>query len=201
MKLRTSYGLVGSDVAMGNRYLYNQVYENGNSYYFSEYEAETFPGYKEGALGNDNVTWEKAKKFDLGIDLNLFNCVSLTFDYFYDKRYDQLVYRNDIPLVNIARTTNQGFDGQIGYRQKFGDFQFNTNFVFSYAKNKIEYQAEAQQIYPWLASTGHSIGQPFGYTWEGYYTPDDIAKIKAGATDAPYLTLLWVGPWVVLGKA
>lgn len=193
LKLRTSYGLVGSDVAMGNRYLYNQVYENGNSYYFSEYEAEAFPGYKEGALGNDNVTWEKAKKFDLGIDLNLFNCLSLTFDYFYDKRYDQLVYRNDIPLilgvgtspVNIARTTNQGFDGQIGYRQKFGDFQFNTNFVFSYAKNKIVYQAEAQQLYPWLASTGHSIGQPFGYTWEGYYTPDDIAKIKAGAADAP----------------
>ena len=193
LKIRASYGLVGSDVAMGNRYLYNQVYEKGRDYYFAEYEEEHFPGYREGALGNDHVTWEKAKKFDLGIDVNLWNSVSFTLDYFYDKRYDQLVYRNDIPLmlgvgtspVNIARTTNQGIDGQIGYRNHWGDWGFNTNFVFSYAKNKIEYMAEAQQMYPWLAQTGHSIGQQFGYTWDGYYTPEDIALISTGADNAP----------------
>lgn len=193
LKLRASYGLVGSDVAMGNRYLYNQVYETGSNYYFSDTEGQAFQGYREGALGNDKVTWEKAKKFDVGIDLNLWNCVSITFDYFYDKRYDQLVYRNDIPLilgigtspVNVARTSNRGFDGQISYRNRFGDFEFNTNFVFSYAKNKIEYQAEAQQLYPWLAETGHAIGQQFGYTWIGYYTPEDIALIENGAENAP----------------
>jgi len=193
LKIRTSYGLVGSDVAMGNRYLYNQVYEKGSSYQFAEYEEEWFQGYREGALGNDHVTWEKAKKFDLGLDVNLWNSVSITLDYFHDKRYDQLVYRNDIPLmlgvgtspINVARTTNQGFDGQIGYRNHWGDFSFNTNLVFSYAKNKIEYMAEAQQRYPWLAQTGHSIGQQFGYTWIGYYTPEDIALIQAGSLDAP----------------
>ncbi|MGI6242228.1 MAG: SusC/RagA family TonB-linked outer membrane protein [Prevotella sp.] len=193
MKIRTSYGLVGSDVAMGNRYLYNQVYEKGDAYHFGDYEQESFQGYREGALGNDNVTWEKAKKFDIGLDLNLFNRISLTLDYFYDKRYDQLVYRNDIPLilgigtspVNVARTSNQGFDGQLGYRDKWGDFEFNTNFVFSYAKNKIIYQAEAQQLYPWLAATGHPIGQMFGYKWIGYYTPEDIALIEAADPKAP----------------
>lgn len=193
LKLRTSYGLVGSDVAMGRRYLYNQVYEKGSGYNFGDYETENFPGYREGALGNDHVTWEKAKKFDIGIDLNLFNRISLTFDYFYDKRYDQLVYRNDVPMLlgigtspeNIAKTSNQGFDGQLSYHDKWGDFQFNTNFVFSYAKNKIIYEAEAQQIYPWLAATGHPIGQPFGYKWIGYYTPEDIELIHSGAADAP----------------
>ena len=193
LKIRASYGLVGSDVAMGNRYLYNQVYETGRQYEFAEYEEERFQGYREGALGNDHVTWEKAKKFDLGLDINLWNSVSITLDYFYDKRYDQLVYRNDIPLmlgvgtspINVARTTNQGFDGQVGYRNHWGDFGFNTNLVFSYAKNNIEYMAEAQQRHPWLAQTGHSIGQQFGYTWIGYYTPEDIALIQAKAEGAP----------------
>ena len=193
LKIRASYGLVGSDVAMGNRYLYNQVYEKGRQYEFAEYEEERFQGYREGALGNDHVTWEKAKKFDLGLDINLWNSVSITLDYFYDKRYDQLVYRNDIPLmlgvgtspINVARTTNQGFDGQVGYRNHWGDFGFNTNLVFSYARNNIEYMAEAQQRYPWLAQTGHSIGQQFGYTWIGYYNPEDIALIQAKAAGAP----------------
>ncbi|MDO5447506.1 MAG: TonB-dependent receptor [Prevotellaceae bacterium] len=192
LKLRASYGLVGSDVAMGDRYLYNQVYEVGSSYWFGDRSVE-FTGYREGAIGNDNVTWEKAKKFDLGLDLYLFNKVTFSIDYFYDKRYDQLVYRSDIPTmlgigtspINVARTRNQGFDGQLGFHDKWGDFTFNTNFVFSYAKNKIEYQAEAQQRYPWLASTGKPIGQQFGYHWIGYYTPEDIALINNNDPAAP----------------
>ena len=136
---------------------------------------------------------DKAKKFDIGLDFYLLNRITFSIDYFYDKRYDQLVYRSDIPLIlgigtspiNVARTRNQGFDGQLGYHDKWGDWQFNTNFVFSYAKNKIEYQAEAQQLYPWLASTGKSIGQQFGYHTIGYYTPEDIALINAGDANAP----------------
>ena len=164
LKIRSSFGLVGSDVAMGNRYLYNQVYEVGSSYYFGD-RAINWPGYREGALGNDHVTWEKARKFDIGIDLNLWRTVSITIDYFYDHRYDQLVYRGDIPLiigvgtspVNVAKTMNQGIDGQIGYRNTWGDWGFNTNFVFSYAKNRILFQQEAQQRVPWLMRTGHPI--------------------------------------------
>ena len=66
--------------------------------------------------------------------------------------------------INVARTSNMGFDGQIGYQDRFGEFNFNTNFVFSYAKNKVEFNAEAQQRYDWLSATGRPIGQPFGYT-------------------------------------
>ena len=57
--------------------------------------------------------------------------------------------------------------------------------MFSYAKNKIEYNAEAQQRYEWLSATGRPIGQPFGYTWIGYYTPEDVDLIHAGAANAP----------------
>jgi len=188
LKFRTSYGLVGSDVAPGNRYLYKQVYERGSGYNFGEANEKTYDSYREGALGNEFVTWEKARKFDVGIDLNMFDKLSLTVDYFYDYRYDQLVVKQDIPLIlgigvspeNIAKTSNSGFDGQIGYQTKIGSVNFNTNFVFSYAKNKVIYKAEAEQRYAWLAETGKPIGQPFGYTFVGYYSQDDINMIKSG---------------------
>ena len=192
LKIRSSYGVVGSDVAMGDRYLYNQIYEVGDTYYFGD-RAIRWQGYREGALGNDNVTWEKARKFDLGIDLNLWNSVSITFDYFYDHRYDQLVYRGDIPQligigtspVNVAKTMNRGFDGQVGYRKGWGDWSFNTNFVFSYAQNRILYQQEAQQRFPWLTKTGRPINQPFGYVWDGFYTPEDIEAIENNSEGKP----------------
>jgi TonB-linked SusC/RagA family outer membrane protein len=191
LKIRASYGLVGSDVTPGNRYLYKQVYEQGDGYRFSESHANVagVTSYREGALGNESVTWEKARKLDIGIDASLFhNKLSFTVDYFYDYRYDQLVERQDVslmlgvdlPRTNVGETTNRGFDGQIGYNDKFGEFNFNTSLVFSYAKNKVKYKAEAQQRYAWLSETGKPINQPFGYTWIGYYTPNDIKEIDAG---------------------
>jgi len=191
LKVRGSFGLVGSDVTPGDRYLYRQIYKEGDGYYFGDKAETKWPSYKEGNLANPYVTWEKARKFDVGIDANLFNKLSFTVDYFYDYRYDQLVQRESIPLIiggelpreNLGETENWGFDGQIAYNDKFGDFGFNTNFVFSYAKNKIIYQAEAQQRYPWLAKTGKPIGQPFGYIWDGFYTKEDIDIINAGNPD------------------
>lgn len=183
-KIRASYGLVGSDVAPGDRYLYRQVYQNGGGYYFGESVwTSAFPTVYEGSLGNDNVTWEKARKFDIGIDANLFDKLSITIDYFYDYRFDQLVTKQDIPAIlgigispsNIAETENRGFDGKIDYQTKiFKEVHFNTSFVFSYAKNKVLYKAEAEQAYPWLQETGRPIGQPFGYTFTGFYSQDDI---------------------------
>ncbi|MBB5394098.1 TonB-dependent receptor [Mucilaginibacter sp. AK015] len=184
-KLRASYGLVGSDAAPGNRYVYNQVYNNGGGYNFGQSQQNYVTIY-EGALGNPTVVWERARKLDIGVDMNLFrDKISVTFDYFHDIRDDQLITPGSVPLilgvglpaVNIGKTQNQGFDGQISYHGNIGQFQYNTGFVFSYAKNKILFQDEAAPAYPWLAQTGYSIGQQYGYHYLGYYTADDIAAI------------------------
>lgn len=191
LKIKSSYGIVGSDITPGNRYLYRQVYQNGGGYIFGESPIR-YPTVFEGNLGNPNVTWEKARKFNVGIDGNIFDSkFSFEVNYFYDYRFDQLVTRENVPQIlgigispnNIAETSNQGFDGQIGYQNSFGEFQFSTNLVFSYAKNKVLYKAEAQQAYPWLAETGQPIGQPFGYTYTGFYTQEDIANLNDGDPD------------------
>lgn len=182
-KLRGSYGIVGSDVAPGDQYLYNQVYVLGGGYNFGQNNQPVGTAY-EGSLGNSNVTWEKAKKFDVGVDMNLWHDkISVSVDYFHDRRYDQLVTRQDIPQIlgigvspsNVAITINRGFDGQVSYQDKIGKVQYSMGVVFSIARNKILYQAEAQQRYPWLSKTGLPIDQPFGYNFVGFYTAKDVA--------------------------
>ena len=184
-KIRASYGLVGSDVVPDNRYLYQQFYNRGNPYYFGENSNPT-TGIYEGTLGNASVTWEKALKKDIGIDLNLFkNKLSFSIDYFNDYRYDQLFYPGSIPLIigvgfareNLAKVRNHGFDGQIKFQDKIGKVYYDVTGVFSFAKNKIIYEDEASPAYPWLAKTGHPIGQPFGYTNIGFFQDqNDIDK-------------------------
>jgi len=181
-KLRASYGVVGSDVAPGDQYLYQQVYQQGVGYSFGQTSQMQGTIY-EGSLGNPNVTWEKKRSFDVGLDINaLNNKLSITADYFRDYRYDQLVTKKDIPLIlgigvsptNVARTINRGFDGQATYSDRIGQMHYSVGLVWSYAKNKILYEAEAAPTYPWLAVTGHPIDQPFGYKTLGFYTEEQI---------------------------
>ncbi|MDB5024885.1 MAG: SusC/RagA family TonB-linked outer membrane protein [Mucilaginibacter sp.] len=186
-KLRASYGLVGSDAAPGNRYIYNQVYANGGGYNFGQ-SPQSYTSIYEGALSNPNVVWERAKKLDIGLDMNLLkDKLSFTIDYFHDIRFDQLILPQSVseivgvnlPAVNIGRTLNHGIDGQISYHGVAGKVQYNTSFVFSYAKNKILFEDEASPAYHWLARTGYPINQPFGYHYLGFYTAADIANVKA----------------------
>src|SRR5690606_14170612 len=113
LKLRGSYGVVGSDVTSGNRYLFRQEYAPGGGYSFGENHTQNESIY-EGELGNLDVTWEKAKKADIGIYVNLFkDKLSFTLDYFHDIRYDQLVRKGSVPNMlgigfsptNVAKTS------------------------------------------------------------------------------------------------
>lgn len=188
VKLRASFGLVGSDAIFGNRYLYDQVYTRGAGYSFGTSPSNNYNSYgiHEGQLGNDAVTWEKGRKANVGIDVSLLNKkLSFTFDYFNDLRYDQLINLGSIsgilgvapPPANLGRVRNKGFDGEIVWKDNVGQLQYNVNFVFSHAKNKILFMDEPAPRYPWLAATGYSIGQQFGYKWIGYYeSAEDIAR-------------------------
>lgn len=182
-KLRASYGSLGSDQTPGNRYLYEQHYFTGGGYNFGE-NPEDYQSVYEGPLGNRDVTWEKIRKFDVGLDVNMFNNnLSLTVDYFYDYRYDQLITRGSIPSLigvggaryNIGETSNRGVDGEITYSNNSGYFSFNTSLIFSYAKNRIEFVDEPTPAEPWLSQIGLPLGQPFGYVFNGFYREEDIA--------------------------
>ena len=190
LKIRGSAGLVGSDATPGNRYLYKQVYETSGNYSLGDY-VTNYSAVREGTLGNEGVVWEKERKYNVGIDANFWNKLSLMIDFFHHYRYDQLVEPQDVskilgiglPRMNMGETVNRGFDGQIGYNDRFGDFHFNSNLVFSFAKNKVIYKAEAEQRYYWLQETGRPIGQPFGYTFIGYYTPEEAKRAQEQKND------------------
>ena len=185
-KIRATWGLVGSDVALGDRYLYNQVYNTGGGYSFGQTN-QGAGTISEGALGNGNVTWEKAKKYDVGLDVNVFNDkLTLSADYFHERRYDQLVTAGNIPQIlgvgvsptNIGLTVNRGWEETMTWHDKIGNVQYSVGLVWSFAKNKILYMAEASPRYPWLAKTGHPIDQPFGYKFSGFYSQADLADPK-----------------------
>ncbi|WP_169304351.1 SusC/RagA family TonB-linked outer membrane protein [Pedobacter frigoris] len=183
-KLRGSHGLTGNDGVAGNfGYVYQQTYTTGAGTQFGQTPGTTSNGVIEGRLANLNVTWEKDLQTNIGLDVNMFkNKLNFVVDRFYGKRYDILTNRSSVsgifgvalPPVNLGIVKRNGWDGEITYRNTVKNFNYNINATFSFTKNTIIEKDEAQPRYPWLAETGHSIGQNFGYLFNGFYSIVDI---------------------------
>lgn len=199
-KVRASLGLVGNDNIGNFRYLYLQdsymvdvagTYHDsrgnyGGGYNFGYDNANLMLGAKENRIGNPNITWEKSFKQNLGLDLYVLdNRLKFTVDLFKESRRDILINRLTIPLltnltsdilpvVNLGKVNNKGYEIEVEWNQTIDNFNYWINANVSYAKNKIIYMDEIEPNEAYMARTGRSVGEQFGYIAEGFYNNNDF---------------------------
>jgi hypothetical protein len=198
LKIRGSYGEIGNDQIAGFNYLYRYEFVNppapntaniNPSYYSLGINPVPQVGLTEGTLGNDNVTWEIARKANIGIDLRLLrNRLSITGDLFREKRSNILTRRNDLPLytgltpsklpaLNIGEVTNKGYELEMSFRDRVWSLEFNVGANYTMVRNNIDYLAEVPQRYAYQKQAGNPIGRPFGHVWTGkFYDAADLSN-------------------------
>ncbi len=202
LKIRASYGLVGNDKYSGARFLYlngswnpaNAVFDwgyydaGGNMYkgswqFGDQYSPVMLPDAVENTVGNSNVTWEKVRKQNYGIDIVLFKQrLNINADIFFEHRYDILSKRNtqpnitdvSLPLINLGEVSNRGYEISVGWNSRIRDFNYYAKANISYSKNKILYMDEIMPNYPWMAQTGQSTGTKYGLTFDRYLRESDF---------------------------
>ena len=103
---------------------------NGAGYAFGEDFKATEAGAIITTYGNENATWEVAKKANVGIELGLFDQKFLLIaDYFHENRDKILMTRQTIsptigigdanPVANVGKVTNRGVDMSLEYNHAF----------------------------------------------------------------------------------
>lgn len=186
LKLRGSYGLIGNDKIGSTPFMFEQYYPYSNNYYFGTGNT-TFNSIVQGSPANTNVTWEKEKSANIGLEASLLNHVDITLDLFNRDRYDILVQPNltdpdfmgySKPYLNQGKTNNKGFEATLRlHNDDSKSLKFFVEASISYFKNKIVYNSEALQLNDYLYQTGRQIGQPFGLVALGFFK--DQADIDA----------------------
>lgn len=188
-KLRGSYGLTGVDNT-GGVYAYLQSYTTGSgSGMFGTANNNSYPTAVEGTLANNQVTWERERKMDLGIDLAMFNRkLTATLSYFNNNRFDILTTRlsvsalfgQTLPKVNLGKTNNRGWEVEIGYNDKINkNLNYFVKGTMSFVKNKILFMDEPVPLYPYQQQTGQPIGSKLKYKWTGeFYNQADLNDPK-----------------------
>ncbi len=140
LKLRASYGLSGNN-QIGNYatigLLQSANYVNGST---------MISGLVPSSLSNDDLTWEKSKQTDLGLELGLWNNrISLTADVYKNKKTD-LLLAVELPAAsgynsstqNVGDIENKGIELTLQtINVKGRDFNWTSNLTFSANKNKV----------------------------------------------------------------
>lgn len=232
LKLRASWGQNGSTASLGG-YKWNvsigstghlAVGNNNNFHYIN--------GYAPSSTGNDELKWETSEQTNIGIDARFLSSrLSVSADYFNKETKDLIVsgtkastvVGNTFSPVNAGNITNKGFELEIGWQDKIGDFNYGIRGNIATLKNKVTYIHESLaaidgvSLVTYGPITRFEVGKPawyfYGYKFIGVdketgepmfedqdgdnaITDNDKTEIGKGIADFTYgitLTAAWKG--------
>ena len=148
-KIRGSYGTVGNADGISN-YAAMGLYSITQDASYSG-----LPGAAPFQKGNPNLTWEKIRSANLGLDLTLWNRLSLTVDI-YEKEASELLYRKPLAAttgysyvwVNAGSVRNRGVEFNVT-SQNFNNenFTWETSLNMAFNRNKVLELSDGANIF------------------------------------------------------
>ena len=195
LKIKGTYGLVGNDQigSSDDRFFYISQVNLNNGSLGAPFGLE-FGNYINGVsinrYANDQITWEKAKMLNLGIELGINNNLDFQADYFTEYRTNILMDRAQIPAsmglqapirANVGEASSEGFEFTLDYKNSLtNDLFVGLRANFSYADSKFEVYEELDYVtagLPWRSRVGLNLSQPYGYIAERLFIDEaDIAN-------------------------
>lgn len=152
-KLRGSWGQLGNQNI--GLYPYQAMISGVDNYPFTKTSDGVIIGYQQTAYANRNIKWETTTITDIGFDLQVFDGLSVTFDW-YKKTTDDILRSSQVssllglsaPTVNNGSVENKGIEVALNYANMvkggtFRGFRYNAGVYFDRSRNKLtEFGAE-----------------------------------------------------------
>ncbi|RYY61499.1 MAG: TonB-dependent receptor [Chitinophagaceae bacterium] len=208
LKLRGSWGKVGTEFAVNSGNAFTTFSSNRQSSWYDIFGAQNAPaeGFFLSFLGNPAGQWEKSVSTNIGFDATLFHgSTEVVFDY-YNKKTEGLLYNPEQQAIagaaasqalrNVGSMENHGFDILISNKANISkDSRLTTSLTFTTYKNKINSIANGLTFFNFNSGTNEAnrigqnatrniVGQPlntyFGYQVIGLF--QDAAEVASAPT-------------------
>ena len=189
LKLRASYGTVGSDRIAGLRFPFMTIVGENQAIGWDGGSGSvmifgvTGGGLGELQFGANDLVWERAIKSNVGIEANFFdNSLTFVVDFFHDLRENIFQRRETIPgyvgltwdarpFGNVGSMKSYGTDGNVAFAQIINNewsYTIRANYTFS--ENEIIYWEELPSRVPYQAREGYPNDAIRGYRAVGLFT-------------------------------
>lgn len=175
-KVRGSYGELGNENI--GEYMYQATMSRNNMTY--SFNNSPVTGSAISTFVDNNLSWEKKKTYNAGIDLALFNNrLEFTAEWYKNTSTD-LLYSVPVPeqagvsnttvTMNAASMENSGFEFSATYRNHDHPFKYEVSANLSTLKNRVTSLGFGTDHYltgDYITYVGQEIGQFYGYVYEG----------------------------------
>ena len=135
LRLRATYGVSGNQL--------NSAYPYTNLWAIGEMDGQ--PTISQSSVGNPDLSWERNKQVDVGLDFRLWDRVYGSFDW-YNRRTHDLIWNRPTPastgltsrMENIGVLQNSGFEFDITVDLiKSRNVYWNIGINGAFAQNKL----------------------------------------------------------------
>jgi TonB-linked SusC/RagA family outer membrane protein len=199
LKVRASWGLLGNQDAIDDYYPYLNTYNLGATYPFG---GSLLSGYYQSAYRIETISWEEARTYGVGIDLNIFNHYSASIDV-YDRKTTGIIMDVPVPSEfalsaykdNVGAMQNRGVEVSAGYNNKWSDWSLSATANVSYNKNEILNLGNVERMIDGnsINQVGNAISSFYVYQADGFFKSQEevdafMAKYNSqtGTTMFPY---------------
>jgi len=185
LKLRASLGYTGNDnvAPYTSQALLNQqtFYANG---------ANVVSGWQSENLANQQLTWEKTRELNFGLDYGfLKNRISGSVDV-YDRLSDKLIYKQQLPsesgwkntYSNVGSVSNKGVEVLLTTKNiKSKNVNWETTFTFTKNVNKLEsiYNQDKVSDIGNKLILGSELNPNYNYVYDGVWQESEAAQAAA----------------------
>ncbi|WP_255419779.1 MULTISPECIES: SusC/RagA family TonB-linked outer membrane protein [Bacteroides] len=163
LTLRASYSLT-ADRGPANVTNSHVVIESYNPY--RPFASVGESGLRISDLENSELTYEKKHELNLGIDLGfLDNRINLVVDWYKRNNYDLIGKINTMGVggqiskyANVASMRSHGIEFTLSTRNIVTkDFKWNTDFIFSHAKNTVTELDSQSRVIDMISGAGFAL--------------------------------------------
>ena len=193
-KLRASYGEIGNE-AIGD-YMFEALIsqrENTSSTGYIYWvdgngaNANRLTQYNMPKLVSKSLTWERIRTTDIGLDLGFLNNeLTVGFDWYQRENRDMLapaqVLPNSVgataPYDNAGTLRTRGWELNLDWHHKFGEFNVYANFNLSDSKTKVtKWNNDTKLLSSYYS--GKNYGDIWGFETDRYFEEPDFTGQNA----------------------
>lgn len=178
-KLKYSYGIIGNDQILGTRFPYlTYIDTDAPGYQLGDYGQHVTGGVSVKEEGTRKLSWERADKQNLGLEINVSGKWNVELDYFRDYRRGIFMRRGNMPdLVgivtrpygNVGRLRNWGYEGTFTYHDRAGAVDWEVRANFTWMDNKVLEYDETPGKYAYQNRKGKRLELTRGLIALGYF--------------------------------
>lgn len=179
LKIRSSWGVLGND-RIGN-YPYQSSLNFGSNLLYQGSNIVSVLNAKVTDFAIEDISWETTETYGLGIDAYFFdNKLRFTGDYYKKKTHDMLLALEipdymgvSNPDQNTGKMNTTGWEFEIGYANKKGDFSYSVSANLSDFKSEMGDLGGTEFLGVQIKRKGSEFNEWYGYKSDGLFQTEE----------------------------